>query len=201
MDRIKITEMKEKFETTRTKVGADGQKFQEKYISTKLVDIPLVKGWARFGHYMIDFVICQIVLAFIAGAILGVILVVTKVEFDEEQWDLYARLFTWLVLIPFYYFISEATMQRTIGKFATGAIVVNEYGEKPSLGQLLGRSYARIIPFEAFSCLSDRGWHDSASNTFVVKKAEMERIIQAYKEMEMSNFQDELQKMKAEGKI
>jgi uncharacterized RDD family membrane protein YckC len=53
----------------------------------------------------------------------------------------------------------------------TGCKVVNEKGGRPSFGQILGRTFARLIPFEAFSFLgtTGRGLHDSVAKTFVVK--------------------------------
>ena len=81
-----------------------------------------------------------------------------------------------MLIVALYYFVSEVTTQRTIGKLATNSLVVDEYGNKPSASTFLGRSFARIVPFEAFSCFSDRGWHDTWSKTYVVSKAELEKI-------------------------
>jgi len=62
-----------------------------------------------------------------------------------------------------YYIGLESLTSRTLGKLVTGTKVVNEDGGAPSLGQIVGRSFARFIPFEAFSFLftEGRGWHDS----------------------------------------
>lgn len=50
-------------------------------------------------------------------------------------------------------------------------MVVREDGGKPSLGQVLGRTACRLIPFEAFSFLgsSGVGMHDSIPDTRVVR--------------------------------
>ena len=70
-----------------------------------------------------------------------------------------------------YYLVSEATTARTLGKLVTGTKVVNEHGGKPTFGQYLGRTFARFIPFEAFSFFGTptRGWHDSLPRTYVIK--------------------------------
>ncbi|PWU03168.1 MAG: hypothetical protein C5B52_03960 [Bacteroidetes bacterium] len=69
-----------------------------------------------------------------------------------------------------YYFFCEVAMGRTVGKLLTGTKVVNEIGGKPSAGQILGRTFSRIVPFEAFSFLGNtNGWHDRWSHTTVVK--------------------------------
>lgn len=38
------------------------------------------------------------------------------------------------------------------------------------------RTLARFIPFEAFSCIGGRSWHDRFSETFVVDDAEAAAI-------------------------
>jgi uncharacterized RDD family membrane protein YckC len=68
-----------------------------------------------------------------------------------------------------YYFLLEAIFGKTLGKMITRTRVVNMDGEKPSIGTILGRSFCRIIPFDALSFLSGRpGWHDTISGTRVV---------------------------------
>jgi uncharacterized RDD family membrane protein YckC len=75
-------------------------------------------------------------------------------------------LFEWVA----YYVLFEATLGRTPGKFITGTRVVNRAGGKPSFGQIVGRSFTRLVPFEAFSFLGSRGgWHDRWSHTRVVR--------------------------------
>ena len=68
-----------------------------------------------------------------------------------------------------YYVILEGMTGRTLGKLITGTKVVNERGEPPSFGQILGRTFSRFIPFEVFSFLAEdgRGWHDSVPGTYV----------------------------------
>lgn len=74
-------------------------------------------------------------------------------------------------LFLLYYFVQEAFFGRTIGKLITGTVVVNATGGRPSVGQALGRTLARVIPFEPFSALGKppHPWHDSLSKTRVVR--------------------------------
>jgi uncharacterized RDD family membrane protein YckC len=76
---------------------------------------------------------------------------------------------TFLFLL--YYFAQEALFGRTIGKLITGTVVINASGGRPSTGQVLGRTLARVIPFEALSALGTppTPWHDSLSKTRVVR--------------------------------
>ncbi len=79
-----------------------------------------------------------------------------------------------------YFLFFEALWQRTPAKFITGTKVVMPDGSVPPFGNILGRSFARCIPFEAFSFLFDkhpRGWHDSLSNTLVVPVAYTEEDV------------------------
>ena len=71
-----------------------------------------------------------------------------------------------------YYIPLEMMFGRTLGKLVTGTEVVNEKGERPTAAQVVGRTFARMIPFEPFSFFGDpaRGWHDTLSGTYVVKR-------------------------------
>jgi uncharacterized RDD family membrane protein YckC len=75
-----------------------------------------------------------------------------------------------LVYIP-YCILFEGIFKRTFGKLITGTIVVSsDIYKKPSFEQILGRSFLRLIPFEAFTFISNRpkGWHDLISHTMVI---------------------------------
>lgn len=120
----------------------------------------------RFINYLIDYVI-QVV------AIVGI----TEVLLYSGNQSMFQTIqnipdivFGSIVTL-FYYFTMEAFLGRTIGKMVTGTKVVNEEGNTASLGQIVGRTLCRFVPFEAFSFLGEqaRGWHDSWSNTYVVR--------------------------------
>jgi uncharacterized RDD family membrane protein YckC len=74
-----------------------------------------------------------------------------------------------VIITTAYYVFFEGIWARTPGKFLLGTVVVTEAGGKPGLGQVLGRTLCRYIPFEAFSFLGEKGWHDSISRTRVVR--------------------------------
>lgn len=76
-----------------------------------------------------------------------------------------------ILIPPFYYIIFEGLFQKTLGKLITGTKVLMENGSKPDLKHILGRTFARMIPFEPLSVLfNTRGWHDTLSKTIVVPK-------------------------------
>jgi|RhiMethySRZTD1v2_1073278.scaffolds.fasta_scaffold73036_3 uncharacterized RDD family membrane protein YckC len=73
-------------------------------------------------------------------------------------------------VIAGYYLGFEGLFGRTPGKFVTGTKVVDVNGGPPRFTQILGRTFSRLVPFEAFSFLgSDTGWHDRWSDTRVVR--------------------------------
>jgi hypothetical protein len=72
--------------------------------------------------------------------------------------------------LTFYYLISEGIFNTSIGKIIFSNIIVNETAQNPSVRQRIGRTFARLIPFEAFSFIFlYRGWHDSLTQTYIVK--------------------------------
>ncbi len=79
------------------------------------------------------------------------------------------------LLMPAYYIIGEYKYQKTIGKYLTKSVVVDEYGDRPELKTIILRSLIRLVPFETFSCLGEpsSGWHDRWSKTFVVTEEEL----------------------------
>jgi uncharacterized RDD family membrane protein YckC len=78
-----------------------------------------------------------------------------------------------LTLFIVYYLLLEGIFNTTAGKCITNTVIVNENGNRPGFVQILGRTFARLIPFEALSFLGStaRGWHDSLSGTYVVPAA------------------------------
>ncbi|MBL3658326.1 RDD family protein [Fulvivirga sediminis] len=75
------------------------------------------------------------------------------------------------VLYLFYHVIMEASFGKTVGKFVTKTKVVTLERGRPSLLQVIGRSFARCIPFDSFSFFGGNGaigWHDSLPKTRVI---------------------------------
>lgn len=170
-NRTKITEIKESYtQKQRSKDELGNVTFVEKNF-TRFKDVAYVDGWARFGHFIIDRIIFYI-FTWIFGIALGLFLVIIGATdvIRAEYFNLTVTLFTYIFLYPLYYFVFEASMQSSPGKLIMGRVVVNEYGEKPALNQILARSFSRIVPFEPFSCFSTLGWHDTWSDTYVLRK-------------------------------
>lgn len=122
--------------------------------------------WRRFVNLLVDY-FGFFLLSVIIGLLIGVIGGVAAVN-RLQQIPNYV---VGVVILTLYYVPQELLFGRTLGKLVTGTKVVNEQGGKPSAGQVLGRTFSRFIPFEAFSFFATdaRGWHDSIPKTFVVK--------------------------------
>lgn len=120
----------------------------------------------RFANYMIDR-LCVFGLSWLAGQLLGYLFIYLPASSYEV---IYIYSFAIGISLGFmYFFVLEAFTGRTLGKILTGTKVINVHGQKPSFGQVVGRTFSRYIPFEPFSFLfGDRGWHDSLSKTYVV---------------------------------
>jgi len=85
--------------------------------------------------------------------------------------------YTFVSIITLSYYITlETLLGRTLGKFVTQTIVVDEYGERPGHLVILIRSICRIIPFYwlAFFFNPKRGLHDAVSRTYVVNNKDLE---------------------------
>ncbi len=116
----------------------------------------------RLGNYVIDRIIVQ-------GLSYALIFGVASSNMGESEMTgmiIVAALGLWII----YYSLFEAFTGKTIGKLITGSKVVNVDGSPISVGQAFGRTFSRIIPFEAFSFLGQKGigWHDSLSDTRVI---------------------------------
>ncbi len=115
----------------------------------------------RFGTFIIDYigVMCLAMIIGIAMAFAGAMDVI-----DQSPDYLFG-----VVIMSLYYIGFEGLLGRTPGKMLLGTRVVQTEGGRPSMLQIVGRSFARLVPFEAFSALGGgRMWHDSWSGTRVV---------------------------------
>lgn len=150
------------YQENETEVLADIE--QEIYMD------PVSKG-VRFTNYVID-------LISLCAVIFGVFIIWALVNYShfEQFVNNLQKNTLWqipinIIITGGYYTIFEtATRGRTIGKFVTGSIAVTEDGNPLTFKTAFLRSICRLIPFNAFSALGDRPWHDRFSKTIVIKK-------------------------------
>ncbi len=115
----------------------------------------------RLLNLIVDLVVCQVLIVGIIGgtAIVGLPL---NAPF---------RVLISFALRIVYCIVLEGLLGRTVGKLVTGTVVVRNDGQRPSFGQIVGRTFVRYVPFEPLSFLGDAasGWHDRWSGTRVVR--------------------------------
>ncbi|OGC84984.1 hypothetical protein A3F55_01175 [Candidatus Adlerbacteria bacterium RIFCSPHIGHO2_12_FULL_53_18] len=122
--------------------------------------------WHRLGNFLLD-VVGAIVFTWIVTFLLFILLAATSVTDSFFVIPLMLLLYSGTL----YYIFFESIWQRTPGKWATGTKVVKLDGTKPGFWRIVGRSFSRLIPFEALSFLFGHypyGWHDRISKTMVV---------------------------------
>jgi uncharacterized RDD family membrane protein YckC len=149
-----------------------------------ITDDLLATQGQRFLNYLIDFA-AQYVLSALIGVIAVLLSELLEINFLAnwvgEMSKLQEYLFGAIVLLT-YYGLFETLFARTVGKFITKTVVVLEDGTKPNSATILKRTLCRFIPFEQFSFFggNTRGWHDTISDTYVVKKEALEEKMRLF---------------------
>jgi uncharacterized RDD family membrane protein YckC len=98
-----------------------------------------------------------------------------------EKLERMSKLDEWMTeifsLMLFYCFF-EGIWQRSPAKWLLGLKVVNLEGDRPGWGQIVGRSLARMVPFEPLSFFGGGpyGWHDKWSGTRVICLDRLRRL-------------------------
>lgn len=152
----------------------------------------------RFGNYIIDRIIFTIGI-YVFGMLLGLFLAAiddVTLLYELENINPIIDYILSGILFACYYILLEGSMQKSLGKMITKTIVVDEYGNKPKMSAIIGRSFCRMIPLNAFSFLGDsgRGWHDSIPNTYVVSVEKLQKAKQLHESLAILGNNEEEQK-------
>ena len=142
----------------------------------------VVSQGVRFGYYFLD-VIAVYLIQIIFGIIIGIALLAGRSSISPGV-NIIIQLVS-LAAWFFYYAIFETYVGGTVGKLICGYTVINNRVERISFGQGMLRTVIRMVPFEAFSCFGERGWHDKWAKTYVVKrseKAELQKLLGTFSE-------------------
>lgn len=155
---------------------------------TQIVERNKASLGLRFANYIID-VICYYLFIFIIIFIVSFfarifesdLLIGFLVDFMNGKSTFYISIYLILFL---YYYTSELFMNgRTIGKYVTGIKAVTILGGKLNTSDLLKRTFSRLVPFDGLSFLGTNGWHDSWSDTRVVKITDFENAMRLENEL------------------
>jgi uncharacterized RDD family membrane protein YckC len=145
----------------------------------KVTSNVLASQGQRFVNYIVDVVFIYII---IFTLIFGISVITTLlgsdafVNWTQDINDLEGYAVFFIIFIP-YFALSEGLLSRSFSKYITKTKVVNEDGSNITLITAFKRTFCRIIPMEQFSFFGAdaRGWHDSITDTYVVKKEVFER--------------------------
>jgi uncharacterized RDD family membrane protein YckC len=163
--------------------------------STYILDDKLLaSNGSRFLNYILDlfaFVLFFFLFCVALGTFIGLLGGTSLSSWISELGDLGWNLIVFTLFI-LYYTLLEGFFGRSVGKFITGTILVDENGQKPSFGAIFKRSLCRLIPFDTFSFLGSdgRGWHDTLSDTYVVNKKALDEEIKTFHEFSLIGVQE-----------
>lgn len=168
-DRPKITDIYIDTVVTRPERNAYGEMERTQLEVRVNRPVKTLDAGLRFVNHFIDGIVYNI-LFYLVGGLASFV--------DLPDFAMPGIVALILLSIPVYYIVGEYKFQRTIGKFLTKSVVVNEYGEPIDFNQALLRTIIRWIPFEAFSFLgsSQRGWHDKWTKTYVLHQDELAEL-------------------------
>lgn len=130
----------------------------------------------RFLNWLIDNILLRVVITYLTAEIAVRILFnmapdYTIRVFSEESFEYY--LISYIIVgfhyVLYYTICEKAFKGHTLGKLITGTRAIKNSGEELTIKDALFRSLSRFVPFEVFSGLGDKPWHDTWTNTTVVK--------------------------------
>ncbi|MBM3493542.1 MAG: RDD family protein [Armatimonadetes bacterium] len=121
------------------------------------------------ANLLID--MCVIVLSqFCVGLVYGVLALSGRGHIGQTHADIAVGYALDVLVFLGYYISCEGATGCTVGKLVTRTRVRTTAGGRAGLGTIVGRTVARLIPFEAFTYLGDGcGWHDELSGTRVLR--------------------------------
>jgi hypothetical protein len=128
----------------------------------------------RFVHHLLDMLFLIPIFLF------------WQERMPDHSWENpYLMQVLYLLVYLIYCFLSEAIFRQTLGKIATNSCVT-AIGHRPSVGRIIIRTLARLIPFDSFSFLFGANWHDKTSSTAVVYVDTWEKVFADFDPTDMS---------------
>lgn len=132
----------------------------------------------RFLNWLIDNLLMRYGLSYLTGMGIGIIIGIAAPDFFENAaYDEgpFGSLFFLTFIIGYinyiiYYTLCEKLFRGyTIGKLITGTRAIRQDGGELTFRNALLRSLSRCVPFEVFSGFNTLTWHDSWTDTMVIK--------------------------------
>ena len=133
----------------------------------------------RFLNFLIDNLLMRFGLTYLTGMAIGFLLALASPEFINEIVSsnggfsggliLLSLLISYLNYIVYYTICEKLFKGYTLGKVITGTRAIRQDGGELTFKNALLRSLSRCVPFEQFSGFSTLTWHDSWTDTMVIK--------------------------------
>ena len=131
----------------------------------------------RFFNYLIDSLFMNYGMGFATGYILTEFIfaiapdLAYSIFLEDGRWNFIfstymISIFTYLI---YYTFCEKVFKGHTLGKLITGTRAIRIDGGELTFKDAILRSLSRMVPFEAFSAFGGNPWHDSWTNTMVIK--------------------------------
>ncbi len=129
----------------------------------KAFDESKASSWARLLHFAIDtiaFIVLARILSFVADLFF---------KTDNQAILAFGVCAIFSASFFTYYIFMEHNFQKTLGKLITKTKVVRNDGHRAELGDIVRRTFCRLLPFDNVSYLFTRdGFHDCLSDTTVI---------------------------------
>ena len=131
----------------------------------------------RFLNWLIDNLFMRFALSYASGYAVGYLLLaiapdfLMEIAYGDRGWRFWTLayivgIFNYII----YYTICEKAFRGyTLGKLLSGTRAIRNDGAELTFKDAILRSLSRIVPFEVLSALAGRPWHDSWTDTTVVK--------------------------------
>ena len=131
----------------------------------------------RFLNWLIDNLIMRFTLTYATGYAAGYTLAMLFPDFMNrlvaDSLNPTLLLLAYVVTIfnyIIYYTLCEKLFRgQTIGKLITGTRAIRTDGSDLTLRNAFLRTLSRLVPFEPFSTFGGRPWHDTWTDTMVIK--------------------------------
>ncbi len=131
----------------------------------------------RFLNFLIDNLLMQYGLSYLTGTLVGYFLagLFPQFSYDLVNGDNKVNLLILAYLISifnylvYYTFCEKVFNGYTLGKLMTGTKALRNDGQPLTFKDAFKRSLSRLVPFEAFSAFGGNPWHDSWTDTQVIK--------------------------------
>jgi uncharacterized RDD family membrane protein YckC len=141
-------------------------------LEKEIVIVPVDKG-LRLANFLIDYILFIVVLFAVGMAYAAFAVSQDEGYLSEDSgMSTFAEyVFTYLTMLGYYSLIEGVSDGRSLGKLITNTVAVRKDGKPFTFKDAVLRSLCRLIPFEPLAALfSYEPWHDSITNTTVIKR-------------------------------